>query len=73
MRLSMVPLAQTVRVRDVHAKANCALRLMEMGLVEGAEVRVVAKAPLGDPLHLCVGDYRLSLRARDAQLVEIEP
>ncbi len=46
-------------------------RLMEMGLIEGAQVEVVGRAPLGDPLHLRLGDYELSLRSEEASLVEV--
>jgi ferrous iron transport protein A len=44
---------------------------MEMGLVEGAEVRVVRRAPLGDPMQVRVGDYDLSLRASEARLIGV--
>jgi ferrous iron transport protein A len=46
-------------------------RLMEMGLFEGEEVEVVSLAPLGDPLEIRLGDYRLSLRRGEAARVQI--
>jgi ferrous iron transport protein A len=46
-------------------------RLLEMGLLEGEEVEVVAVAPLGDPLEIRLGDYRLSLRRREAARVHV--
>jgi ferrous iron transport protein A len=48
-------------------------RLMEMGLLEGEEVEVVGFAPLGDPMEVRLGDYRLSLRRVEAARVEVEP
>jgi ferrous iron transport protein A len=42
---------------------------MEMGLLEGEEVEVLGVAPMGDPLEIRVGDYRLSLRRREAARV----
>jgi ferrous iron transport protein A len=44
-------------------------RLMEMGLLEGEAVEVLAVAPMGDPLEIRLGDYRLSLRRREAARV----
>jgi Fe2+ transport system protein FeoA len=44
---------------------------MEMGLVEGAEVELVRRAPLGDPLQLRLGDYDLSIRSADADLIDV--
>ena len=46
-------------------------RLLEMGLLEGEEVEVVGFAPLGDPLEIRLGDYRLSLRRREAARVQV--
>jgi ferrous iron transport protein A len=48
-------------------------RLMEMGLLENEEVEVVGLAPLGDPMEIRLGDYRLSLRRREAARVQILP
>ncbi len=48
-------------------------RLMEMGMLEGDEVEVIALAPLGGPLEVRLGDYRLSLRRSEAARVEVEP
>jgi ferrous iron transport protein A len=47
-------------------------RLMEMGMLEGDEVELIAFAPLGDPLEVRLGDYRLSLRRSEAARVEVE-
>lgn len=71
MSLARMPLAQTVRVRSVRGNGPMACRLMEMGFIDGAEVEVVGRAPLGDPIQVRVGDYRLSLRREQAELVEI--
>jgi ferrous iron transport protein A len=48
-------------------------RLMEMGLLEGEEVEVVGFAPMGDPMEVRLGDYRLSLRRVEAARVHVEP
>jgi ferrous iron transport protein A len=46
-------------------------RLLEMGLLEGEQVEVVGFAPLGDPVEIRLGDYRLSLRRREAARVYV--
>ncbi len=48
-------------------------RLMEMGLLEGDEVELVGFAPLGDPVEVRLGDYRLSLRRLEAARVQVDP
>ena len=47
------------------------LRLMEMGLVPGAPVRVVKTAPLGDPIQVCVHNYHLALRRTEARSIKV--
>ena len=47
-------------------------RLMEMGCVIGEEVRLLATAPLGDPIAIEVAGYNLSLRKNDAFKIKIK-
>ena len=42
-------------------------RLYEFGLLEGEQIEVVARAPLGDPIEIRVGNSRLSLRKAGAR------
>lgn len=46
-------------------------RLMEMGMVPGAEIRVLRFAPWGDPIMINLDGYRLSLRKAEAALVSL--
>src|SRR5512137_737709 len=48
-------------------------RLLDMGVVPGAEVEVVRVAPLGDPVEYRVRGYRLSLRRTEAVWVLVTP
>lgn len=47
-------------------------RLLAMGIVPGTELRVVRRAPLGDPIEIEVLGFHLSLRAHEAAVVRIE-
>ena len=44
---------------------------MDMGITPGATVFVRKTAPLGDPMEITVRGYELSLRKRDAEIIEI--
>ena len=46
-------------------------RITEMGFVPGTAVKVIKKAPLGDPMELELMGYRISLRKNEATLIEI--
>lgn len=58
-------------IADVIGGDAVALRLLEMGLTPGAEVRLIGRAPLGDPLEVEVRGYRLSLRRSEAARVAV--
>jgi Fe2+ transport system protein FeoA len=57
------------RVASLQGDDPLTQRLMEMGVLEGEEVEVLAVAPLGDPIEIRLRDYRLSLRRREAARV----
>jgi ferrous iron transport protein A len=59
------------RVLAVKGEGAVARRLMEMGVVPGAPVRVVKSAPLGDPLEVRVRNYHLALRRSEAQTISV--
>ena len=58
-------------VADVAGDDAVAVRLMEMGVVEGEEIEHLGTAPLGDPVEFLVRGYRLSLRLNEARRVQI--
>ena len=46
-------------------------RLLEMGMIPGAAVKVVQFAPLGGPMMVTLDGYSLSLRTSEAELVAL--
>jgi ferrous iron transport protein A len=63
---------QRGEIISLDADAAASQRLMEMGLLEGALIELIGFAPLGDPLEIRVGDYRLSLRRSEAAHVRVQ-
>jgi ferrous iron transport protein A len=47
-------------------------RILEMGLIRGAEVEVARFSPMGDPMEITVKGYLLSVRLSEAALIEID-
>ena len=47
-------------------------RLLEMGFCNGAEVEVIRRAPLGDPIEFRLRGYCLSLRDEQARHVQVK-
>lgn len=73
--LSDLPLHGTALVevvQDLHANDVIARRLRELGFVNGEEVRLVARGPVGgEPLLVQVGFTRFALRRSEATRIQI--
>ena len=67
--LNALPDGTAARVVSVEGEGAVALRLMEMGVVPGAPVRVIKAAPLGDPIEVRVHGYHLALRRSEAETI----
>ena len=60
-------------LRRIRATKEVKKRLLGMGLVPGAVVKVERVAPAGDPIEVTVRGYNLSLRQDEARKLEVEP
>lgn len=71
--LSLAALGVGARARVIAVKGSGAVarRLMEMGVVPGAHVRLIKSAPLGDPIEVRVRGYHLALRRAEAQSITV--
>ena len=58
-------------VVSVGGDADLRRRLLEMGFCNGANVEVIRRAPLGDPIEFRLRGYHLSLREEQAKWVQI--
>jgi ferrous iron transport protein A len=47
-------------------------RLLDMGVVVGAEVEVLRVAPLGDPVEIRIKGYDLALRRGEAENIQVQ-
>ena len=72
MNLRDIAPGQPARVARISHFDALSERLMEMGLVPGADVEVVRASRLGSPMQIQVLGYRLSLRAAEAARVELD-
>ena len=59
-------------VRAFTDGSRASMRLREMGILPGTEVRIVRLAPLGDPIEIEVRGFHLSLRKTEAAEILVE-
>ena len=70
--LAEIPQGRTATVVDVTGDDSIAIRLMEMGVIDGESITVIGCAPMGDPIEVAIRGYHLSLRKLEASRVEVE-
>jgi ferrous iron transport protein A len=56
-------------IKQVTGGDALSLRLMEMGLVPGVEIRCLGSAPFGGPLEFELLGFRISLRRSECQRI----
>ena len=71
IRLKDMRTGQRGVVKDLGIEGRESLRLMEMGLLPGTQIRFVRRAPLGGPMELEMRGFHLSLRAQEAENIRI--
>ena len=72
MLLSEMKEGQTGTVIRVGGNGILRRRILEMGILKGAEVYVEKYAPLKDPLELIVKGYHISLRVEEAAQITVD-
>ena len=70
--LREIPCGETVTVKKLSGAGPVKRRIMDMGITKGVEIFVRKVAPLGDPVEITVRGYELSLRKKDASMIEVE-
>ena len=71
-KLSQLGVGENGSVLRILGSDESAFRLMEMGFTPGTLVQVSGVAPLGDPLHITLRGYNLSIRKHEAQGIEVD-
>ncbi len=71
MNLDQLSTGEKGEVIKLNAKGPFKKRLLEMGFITGAVVKVVKYAPLKDPVEYELKGYHVSLRHEEAQQIEI--
>jgi len=71
-RLSDLHPGEEATVLQVQAQGPIRRRLLEMGFIRGAHLKVEKLAPLGDPMELIIKGYHLSLRREEGDCILVE-
>ena len=71
MFLSELKEGQSATIEHIGGNGALRRRILEMGILKGAEVYVEKYAPLKDPLELIVKGYHISIRVMEAAQIKV--
>lgn len=72
IRLRDLAMGQSARIVAINAAGELGRRIRDMGLVPGASIQVMGRAPLKDPVALRLKGFTLSLRNNEADHITVE-
>lgn len=70
--LGELPSGARARVVEIRGSGQHQRRILDMGFVPGAQVSVIRKAPLGDPVEYVVKGAAVALRRSEANTIVVE-
>ena len=68
-----LPVGRAARIAPPLGSEAIPSRLEDLGFVPGTRLRVVRRAPFGDPIELEIRGYRLCLRAEQVETLRVTP
>ena len=71
--LRALSLGQKAMIVSIAVQGELGRRIRDMGLVPGAEIQVMGRAPLNDPVALRLMGFTLTLRNREADYIMVQP
>ena len=64
---------QRARIKEITATGSIRRRLLDIGLVEGTEIKCVGKSPAGDPLAFLIRGAVIAIRSEDCCGITVRP
>jgi Fe2+ transport system protein FeoA len=72
-KLSELPAGASAIIEELANGISALTRLRELGLVPGTKVKLVRRAPLGEPIEIALRGSRIAMRNKDAEAIAISP
>ena len=73
MQLESLKIGQSGHIESVGGKGALRQHLLDMGVIPGASVTMIKRAPMGDPIEIRIHDYELTMRLEEAKQISILP
>lgn len=73
LKLSEMTKGKKGEIVALRSSQSIRRRLLDMGIIRGAEFQVIRKAPLGDPIEIKINGFLLTLRLEEADQITVKP
>ena len=73
MQLESLKIGQSGHIESVGGRGALRQHLLDMGVIPGASVTMIKRAPMGDPIEIRIHDYELTMRLEEAKQISILP
>lgn len=70
--LNTIPIGSKGRVNLLTADGIIRRRFLDLGLINGTEVKAIAQSPSGDPIAYLIRGAVIALRSEDASKILVE-
>jgi ferrous iron transport protein A len=70
-KLSELTVGDKAEILSVKALGEIRRRLLDMGVTKGLKIKVIRKAPLGDPIEISFKGCHLTLRLEEAAQINV--
>ncbi|MCX7696636.1 MAG: ferrous iron transport protein B [Bacteroidales bacterium] len=71
MTLDQLKTGEEAYITRIKGSGTLRKRLLDMGFLPGQKVQVIREAPLHDPIEFLVMNYHVSLRRKEAMMIEV--
>lgn len=72
LELSKLKPDEKAIIKEIKLQGKLKYRLLELGIVENTELKLIKYAPLGDPIQISIRGYNLAMRKETAKKIKIE-
>ena len=72
VNLRTMKVGQNGRIAKIESQGIVNQRIRDMGIIPGASVTVVGRAPLKDPVALRLGGVTIALRNKEADHISVD-
>jgi Fe2+ transport system protein FeoA len=72
IKLSNAKVGKEYRIVKINASGLVKRRILDLGLLPGLKIKILRRAPLGDPIEVLVKGNPLTIRGSEANYILVE-